>query len=497
MKKMKNLWSVWRTKDEKDQKPDQRREAVVAQEQQPKEVAMVIAMKGYPCTGKTTVARALASSLNYPLINQYDVLPSLKQSAMVTSTTSETVLIDLSFQTLCQIALTQLRLGMGVIINSPLSHRSHLDQLVQLADLRAARLIIVECKPQDKYEWRLRFHRHQKLEDPTQYPKPLLTWEELQKSLKGFDDYDVGKVPKLMVDTTKLFGVGDLVMSVLHIARSRPPLRVTLHEWIDEVSKSSLSKRLELRQFKKKVLKQPYNKHLHAFSFSSNGVDQSSSSTCILCQDLVSGPFYRCVDCEFVLHKWCAEKPDNDVEVLRQTCPIWLRETPPKYEFSDMERCNSCVSFSYKSCSDCLFLTHLKCGLLPSVLNHEGHEHPLGYVITPHSYNHQYECGACGNMGMSSSYRCLHGCNLDFHVSCVLLSRSLEHKCHIHPLAISYNTCVLDESDEMYCDVCETTRNPKDWMYYCMECDYAAHMSCVTSEVWEKKVSSHDLIHKI
>ncbi|KDP29708.1 hypothetical protein JCGZ_18643 [Jatropha curcas] len=183
-------------------------------------VPMIIAMKGHPGTGKTTLARSLASSLKIPLIDKDDVRDCTFFLQNSPSVPTE-LLNDLSYHVVWQIASTQLHLGLSVIIDSPLSRRSHLDQLIHLASSAAARLVIVECKPLDEDQWRRRLEQRG-AGDEASWHKPS-TWQDLERLIEGYGgctDYDVGDVPKLVVDTTAEVGVKELVSGVVQFIAS-------------------------------------------------------------------------------------------------------------------------------------------------------------------------------------------------------------------------------------------------------------------------------------
>ncbi|KAH8515549.1 hypothetical protein H0E87_004132 [Populus deltoides] len=154
-------------------------------------VPVIIAMKGHPGTGKSTLASSLASSLKIPLIDKDDVRD-------------------------CTIASTQLRLGLSVIIDSPLSRRAHLDRLVQVASSTGSLLVIVECKPLDEGVWRRRLEQRGK-GDQASWHKPS-TWQDLERLLEGYGgstDYDIGDVPKIVLDTSVAVSVDELVSRVV------------------------------------------------------------------------------------------------------------------------------------------------------------------------------------------------------------------------------------------------------------------------------------------
>ncbi|KAG5250631.1 zinc finger MYM-type protein [Salix suchowensis] len=179
-------------------------------------VPVIIAMKGHPGTGKSTLASSLASSLKIPLIDKDDVRDCTISIQNSSPATASKLLNDLSYDVVWQIASTQLRLGLSVIVDSPLSRRAHLDRLVQVASSTGSLLVIVECKPLDEGVWRRRLEQRGR-GDQASWHKPS-TWQDLERLLEGYDgstDYDVGDVPKLVLDTSVSVAVDELVSRVV------------------------------------------------------------------------------------------------------------------------------------------------------------------------------------------------------------------------------------------------------------------------------------------
>ncbi|GKV35577.1 hypothetical protein SLEP1_g43825 [Rubroshorea leprosula] len=183
---------------------------------------VMIAMKGHPGTGKSTLANSLASALKIPLIDKDDIRDCTLPLHQSLPTASYSLLNDLSYHVIYQIASTQLRLGLSVVIDSPLSRPTHLHRLLQIASSAGAHLVIVECKPSDEAKWRERLERRGKSEGAS-WHKPA-TWQELEMLVQGYGgctDYDVGDVPRMVVDTTAPVSVEELVSRVVNFIVSR------------------------------------------------------------------------------------------------------------------------------------------------------------------------------------------------------------------------------------------------------------------------------------
>lgn len=185
-------------------------------------------MKGHPGTGKSTLARAVAATLRYPLLDKDDVrdptmpiqLHLINTNTFSSAASTSALLNDLSYAVLWRAAETQLRLGLSVIIDSPLSRRTHLERLISLSSTFAARLAVVECRSSDQAEWRRRLEAREAARDDggDGWHKPA-TWAELRRLVDGYEggsDYEFGSVPRLVVDTTATDAkVEDMVAAIV------------------------------------------------------------------------------------------------------------------------------------------------------------------------------------------------------------------------------------------------------------------------------------------
>ncbi|PUZ68465.1 hypothetical protein GQ55_2G030600 [Panicum hallii var. hallii] len=182
---------------------------------------VVVAMKGHPGSGKSTAARAIAAALRCPLLDKDDVRDcTLALEAVAASG----VLNELSYAVLWCVAEKQVQLGLSVVIDSPLSRRVHLDALTRIP---GALVVIVECHPSDKEEWRRRLEKrgaadsHGGGSDGWHKPK---TWAELERLVEGYQgctDYEIGDVPRIVVDTTDPTVDAEAIAAKLSVLVSR------------------------------------------------------------------------------------------------------------------------------------------------------------------------------------------------------------------------------------------------------------------------------------
>ncbi|KAK6915198.1 hypothetical protein RJ641_020315 [Dillenia turbinata] len=185
---------------------------------------VIVAMKGHPGTGKSTLAQSIAKFLRCPLLDKDDVRDS---TFLLQSSNPPNLLNSLSYDVLWRIAFTQLSLGLSLVVDSPLSRRSHLDRLLELAASSGSRLVVVECKPNDEAEWRRRLERRGcQANADAGWHKPS-TWRDMERLLDGYDgcyEYDFGEVVRLVVDTTSNASFEELLSGVLEfiVSHSRP-----------------------------------------------------------------------------------------------------------------------------------------------------------------------------------------------------------------------------------------------------------------------------------
>ncbi|KAK8307976.1 hypothetical protein V6Z11_D02G023500 [Gossypium hirsutum] len=258
----------------------------------------------------------------------------------------------------------------------------------------------------------------------------------------------------------------------------------------DEISNESSITVLEWNDAKE-ATKIKHFKHMHNLMLSASvGGYENSCDGCML---PISDPFYYCSECEFFLHKACAE--------LLRMKRVWHHTfcKQPHILISDeVFRCQMCFhitnGFAYK-CSECQSRTCLRCviALTPGARTCLKHEHPLRFY-------RQYEgkCNACSLYSWQAF--CCKDCNFVLDIGCFSLPITAQHKCDEHLLSLTH----LDDnnySESHYCDICEKSRDPNSWFYNCAICDTSAHVGCVLGKypflklksIYKKKDHPHPL----
>ncbi|XVF83406.1 hypothetical protein PTKIN_Ptkin16aG0483100 [Pterospermum kingtungense] len=205
--------------------------------------------------------------------------------------------------------------------------------------------------------------------------------------------------------------------------------------------------------------------HDHNLTLSEDIVADKQCDGCLLS---ISASYYCCSQCDFLLHKSCAELPKKK--------HIWYHYHRRLFRLTSgcIFQCAICVyetsGFAY-NCDECEERHCLRCALVSDITRCEGHEHLL-----PFYHNCKGQCNACGD-STDAAYRCK-SCNFTLHNRCLRLPLIARHKYDEHPYKLTYKENNSYKKSH-YCDICEEKRNPNHWFYHCAICDNSAHPQCV------------------
>jgi len=103
-------------------------------------VSTLIAMRGYPGTGKSTLARAIATALHAPLIDR-DVI----RQRGVDSFGEHPEIGRFSYEMMFALTREQLSLGLSVVVDSPLTYRATYEEVKHIASDADVPLLVVRC----------------------------------------------------------------------------------------------------------------------------------------------------------------------------------------------------------------------------------------------------------------------------------------------------------------------------------------------------------------
>ncbi|XP_047325179.1 uncharacterized protein LOC124928968 [Impatiens glandulifera] len=205
---------------------------------------------------------------------------------------------------------------------------------------------------------------------------------------------------------------------------------------------------------------------------------------CSACKLPVENPIYVCLECKLLMHKSCTQLPKSIRHPFHKPHSLLLTRWVGNEGNGFCSVCWDVLddSIGY-SCDECKFKLDKKCASLVAK-TYEFHDHPLVLVPTLSIFNcHRCECGKCVPM-----LHCIdEDCGFNLHLHCIpSLPSVVNYEGHIHPLTLT-NTQIKDHDDEegyeeFYCDACEELRLLPDPTYYCEECHYVAHVRCLISD---------------
>ncbi|GLT30068.1 hypothetical protein SLA2020_048900 [Shorea laevis] len=346
---------------------------------------MVIAVKGHP-----NEAVELAKYLRYSFINHQDIAVNLPSSSDKNAAASQ-LDDDLCFNIVCQVASTQLKMEIRVVISAPLRNPSHFGQLVKLAQSADASLMVVQYQTLDKK-----------------------------------DDFPVRELVKLLVDTSEPFEVKKLVKQMLD-ARELLKLKWHFHALkLYTDGKDKQNQNLHCKRCPEDISgpsyqcvecdKHNFHKSCAELASSLDGLRENCPSylkgnkpnykyfseqhRCESCKVSNSDFSEHCHHCLFQTNMKLGHLPI----VLRHNShahPLSLIIMPHAHNYQyaccGCGELGECISYR---CFDCNFNLHISCVLLQPVLKSIRHIHPLALYYGLGEDDLDYEdspCNICNN----------------------------------------------------------------------------------------------------
>ena len=137
-------------------------------------------MRGYPGTGKSTIARLLAAALQAPLIDR-DVI----RQAAVDLFGDLPQVGQFSYELMFALAREQLRLGLSVVVDTPLTYRTTYDQCKELAQSFQTAMLVVHCQCPPEVQKRRLEGRKGKVSE-----FQITSWEEWKQWKSRFEEFE-------------------------------------------------------------------------------------------------------------------------------------------------------------------------------------------------------------------------------------------------------------------------------------------------------------------
>ncbi|KAJ0861197.1 putative chromatin regulator PHD family [Helianthus annuus] len=198
--------------------------------------------------------------------------------------------------------------------------------------------------------------------------------------------------------------------------------------------------------------------------------------------------YYKCDQCDYSLHRSCAELPTTLEHashcahsfILTKNESQWLCHMCNKHPLYKQQLCYHC--------SQCMLNICLDCGtnkMQHDIVYHPSHKHPLVPIYRDISTC----CDACGKKHDGFFYMCTTCCCSFIHNVCVFMPKRLLVQdgtfgrfLHTHPLCLTYSFPKEDQKARFYptCRVCEKSFSGTEnlWVYKCEKCRYYAHLDC-------------------
>lgn len=139
-------------------------------------------MRGYPGTGKSTIARAIAAALHAPLIDR-DVI---RQKAVdIFGNIPE--IGRFSYELMFALAREQLQLGLSIVMDTPLTYHTTYEQSQVLARTFDIPMLVVHCQCPPEVQKRRLEGRKGKVSE-----FQITSWEEWLRWKPRFEEFEDG-----------------------------------------------------------------------------------------------------------------------------------------------------------------------------------------------------------------------------------------------------------------------------------------------------------------
>ncbi|KAH1096378.1 hypothetical protein J1N35_013299 [Gossypium stocksii] len=218
--------------------------------------------------------------------------------------------------------------------------------------------------------------------------------------------------------------------------------------------------------------------HQHPVVFKDVLSDQTKEAICLRCGEMVFDLSFSCTECEFYLHKKCAEAPAKIDHPFHRNHPLVLLPKP-SYKRCFYNFCGKTCEKSVYHCS-CKLDFHIKCALFSlnmaekklEELKHITIKVPLLFTEDDNKELEKLDCFICWEPLLESMYFSL-DCGFNLHKKCVELPHEIKYPIHKrHYLILQFNV------DHFSCKICLQELSGMGFVYSCSACRFFIHIKC-------------------
>ncbi|XP_052174106.1 uncharacterized protein LOC127789278 [Diospyros lotus] len=224
--------------------------------------------------------------------------------------------------------------------------------------------------------------------------------------------------------------------------------------------------------------------HDHPLNLSMFPPDAAIDLRCYACRKSISSVSYGCNQCNYFLHRSCAELPPQIAHHFHPEHSLTLRPNPPMSAFGDMSKCDVCKQICNRfiyHCPHCAFFMDINCASMATTIEqklvHISHNHELIPIQKPALL----VCDACGSKHIGSSYLCT-TCGFWVSQNCASSPSKIKLSKHHHPLSLIYSLPNIPYLDMPECRCCYREVKRTNWVYSCLDCNYYVHVNCAPSQ---------------
>ncbi|MBA0768501.1 hypothetical protein Gotri_017297, partial [Gossypium trilobum] len=219
-------------------------------------------------------------------------------------------------------------------------------------------------------------------------------------------------------------------------------------------------------------------RHIHPLVFNEEQSNETKKAKCSRCGEVVSDPSFSCGECEFSLHKKCAEAPSKIDHPYHHHHPLVLLPESPYGGSCYCDFCYKRCDFFVYHCS-CGLDFHIQCALFTlniaeqklQELNHIATKDPSVFLEDGNKELENAKCFGCWLPLGESRYFSV-ACGFNLHIKCAELPHEINHPFHNeHPLVLQFNI------KRFSCKICGETRH-RGFLYCCSACTFALHIKC-------------------